>query len=635
MKTKNRSKKMKNKVLSLDAEVKDIATNDFHAYRLKFNAAFLAENYEQSFLLTEQAVKQINLKDSQLIEVARNYLLLGYPDKAISNLDHVLSNNPNHQEAIQEKLKLLKNMGKTDEYIELLQYHINVQPQNAMLYQLLFDCYLQNGMLDKSQELETEARLSGIELKQSYVQTINDSDPKPKSEIAFENPLFIESFLNLFRGRENSHARQWVSANGKSGYNPVQEPLTHAKIRGHLMGLYTLGAYQLSLQNRVKWIVFDIDITKEHLADIHDPQFDAWIQEGFFNILTNIKKVLDLYQIEALYEFSGFKGYHVWLLFQSEINAALAKNIAQKLASQFEIGAYPINLEVFPKQVRISKSSYGNLVKLPGGIHKVTGLRSYFVSLEKGQLQPIQILDAIYSAKTIDTEAVMQLVHAIQPDMTDVLGKPDELIQEINGIETGDTLKDPLSNPQWIYLKEQCFALRSIISELETKKFLNANQKKIITYTIGTFPQGNDMANALLKKSTNWQSSDFLKSSLKGNSMSCNKIRKLLSIPSDNDLCNCDFSDLHPAYDSPMLHLERYNHSRALPAQNQKSQLRETVSIYLDIKQKYQEYQIELKNLETQIYFLFDEIGVSEFDTGFGILKLTKKENNKTLSLIL
>jgi|LSQX01.3.fsa_nt_gb hypothetical protein len=626
---------MNKKVINLDTEIKNVVKDDFHVYRMKFSTAFLAENYEQSLLLTEQAIRDTHLKDSQLIEIARNYLLLGHPDKATHSLDRVLSVNPNHQEAIQEKLKIFKNTGKTDEYIELLQNCISAQVSNAKFYQLLFDCYVQTGMLDKSRELETQAHLNGIELKHSYMQNIHDSDVKPQNEIAFENPLFIERFLNLFQGRENSHARQWVSANGKSGYNPIQEPLTHAKIRGHLMGLYTLGAYQLNMQNRVKWIVFDIDITKEHLADIHDPQFDAWIQEGFFSILTNIKKVLDSYQIEALYEFSGYKGYHVWIFFQSEVNATLAKSIAQRLASEFELGAYPINLEVFPKQSRVSKNSYGNLVKLPGGIHKVTGLRSYFVSLEKDQLQAIQIFDAISLVKQIDAKAVMQIVHTIQPSIADLTKETDASPQDNTIPEIVDKYDDALASPKWVYLKEQCFALRNIVAELETKTFLDAKQKKIITYTIGTFSKGKDMANALLKKSSNWQSSDFLKSALKGNAMSCNKIRKLLNITPDNDLCSCDFSDLHPAYNSPILHLERYDQSRALPAQNQKSKLRETVSAYLDIKQKHQKYEIELKNLETQIYLYFDEIGVSEFDTGFGILKLSNKEDIKTLSLIL
>lgn len=117
--------------------------------------------------------------------------------------------------------------------------------------------------------------------------------------------------------------------------------------------------------------------------------------------------------------------------------------------------------------------------------------------------------------------------------------------------------------------------------------------------------------------------------------MSCNKIRKLLAIDHEDDACNCDFSALHPAYDSPVLHWELYQQNAALPAQNQKTQLRDTVSKYLEIKKKYQEYKVELKLLETMIYDLFEEIGVSEFDTGFGILKLTVIENLKTLSLIL
>lgn len=627
---------MNNKVLNLDAEIKDNAVQDFHAYRLKFNAVFLAENYKNAFILSEHISTHSDLSESQLLELARNFLLLGYSDQAMRCLNRILSLNPNHVEAVLEKLKLLKNTELADEYIQLLKECIETKPANIQFYQMLFDCYTQLGMPEKSKELEAEARINGFELKQAFTHEISDHAPDTQSDIPFESPLFIENFLRLFQGRENAHARQWVSGHGNSGYNPIQEPLTHAKIRGHLMGLYTLGVYQLNLQNRVKWIVFDIDIAKEHLSDIHDPQFDAWIQEGFCTTLNAIKTVLDSYGIEALYEFSGFKGYHVWLMFHSEISAALAKSIAQKLASQFVLGAYPLNLEIFPKQSRISKSSYGNLVKLPGGIHKSTGLRSYFVRVEKEQLNALNIFDAINSVKTIDTDKLMELVHAIRPDISDPTEKSGTSIPYPNLEQPDKEFKDdPLDNPQWIYLKDRCFALQSIVSQVETNTALSADQKKVITYTIGTLPQGNAIVNAILKKASNWQSSDYLKSPLKGNSMSCNKIRKLLAIDHEDDACNCDFSALHPAYDSPVLHWELYQQNAALPAQNQKTQLRDTVSKYLEIKKKYQEYKVELKLLETMIYDLFEEIGVSEFDTGFGILKLTVIENLKTLSLIL
>src|SRR5207248_289927 len=48
-------------------------------------------------------------------------------------------------------------------------------------------------------------------------------------------------FQTLFAGREDVHARQWAKPGGEGGYSPVQEPLTPAVVRNHLLGTYTVG----------------------------------------------------------------------------------------------------------------------------------------------------------------------------------------------------------------------------------------------------------------------------------------------------------------------------------------------------------------------------------------------------------
>jgi len=627
---------MENTVISLNTEAKRYSDNGFHAYRLQFNSVFLAENYSLAYELTQRIAHLSELSEHQLLELSRNYSLLGYSEAALQCLERALLQNPNLQQAILEKLKLLKSLDQTDAYLALLKSSIDLNPCNLQFYQMLHEYYLQENLSDLRLELETKAQLHNLELKPSFVQTPCIQDLDSPADIVFEDPVFIERFLNLFRGRENLHARQWVSSKGMSGYNPVSEPFTHANIRGHLMGLYTLGVYQLNLQNRVKWLVFDIDIAKEHLPDLHDPQFSSWIEEGFCYSLNSIKQVLDTYQIQALYEFSGFKGYHVWILFQNEISASLARGLAQKLAEKFDLAAYPLNLEVFPKQSRVGKNNFGNLVKLPGGIHKVTGLRSHFVQVMQDHLLPLQISDAINTVKTLGPDQVMSLVQALQPDFSTPNNSQEQmkLPNSVVGSET-ELFEDPLSTPQWLWLKERCFALRSLVSDLESQNFLDAEQKKVITYTLGTLPNGNLIVNALLKKAENSQPIDLLRSPLKGNAMSCHKIRKHLNISTEHELCNCDFSALNAAYDSPVLYWELYKCADTKPAQNQKLRLRETVSKYLDLKKNHQAFQMELKQIEAKLYDLFEETGVLEFDTGFGILKLVQNEEQKTLILEL
>ena len=77
-------------------------------------------------------------------------------------------------------------------------------------------------------------------------------------------------------------------------------------------------------------------------------------------------------------EFSGRKGFHAWLIFKRLVAAFKVINL-MKLALrelETETGMSP-KVEVFPKQVVIK--DLGNLIKLPWGVHQVSGKRSYFV----------------------------------------------------------------------------------------------------------------------------------------------------------------------------------------------------------------------------------------------------------------
>ncbi|MCD8479071.1 MAG: hypothetical protein LRZ88_01820 [Candidatus Cloacimonetes bacterium] len=82
--------------------------------------------------------------------------------------------------------------------------------------------------------------------------------------------------------------------------------------------------------------------------------------------------MLSVYQIPCSIESSGYKGYHVWVFLEQKTSANLAKAFAERIAAQIPMDGLPLQLEVFPKQSTI-KQGYGNLVKLPYGIHRLSG----------------------------------------------------------------------------------------------------------------------------------------------------------------------------------------------------------------------------------------------------------------------
>ena len=81
-------------------------------------------------------------------------------------------------------------------------------------------------------------------------------------------------------------------------------------------------------------------------------------------------------------EFSGRKGYHVWIFFNKPVQASYGQQLIKSRLNKEGIKGH----EIFPKQTELNQNRrYGNLVKIPLALHKVSGKRSEIIKAE-GQL---------------------------------------------------------------------------------------------------------------------------------------------------------------------------------------------------------------------------------------------------------
>lgn len=142
-------------------------------------------------------------------------------------------------------------------------------------------------------------------------------------------------------------------------WHPVRERLTAKVIRAHRAGEVTVGTYIVKPPDQARTLVFDID------ADT-----DAEQQ----TMLSAILDALSAVQLSGAVEFSGRKGYHVWVVAEDYMDASVLYRLGRGLREE---AGYP-NMEVFPKQTEVR--DLGNLVKLPGGIHQVTGKENNFIT---------------------------------------------------------------------------------------------------------------------------------------------------------------------------------------------------------------------------------------------------------------
>lgn len=158
--------------------------------------------------------------------------------------------------------------------------------------------------------------------------------------------------------RTNSSGRE------ESIYNPVMENPKDSVIERHLMGEHVIGAYTLRADNTVTWMCFDVDSSDLKAA-----------RELTFKLSSFLSS------IPHIIEFSGNKGYHVWIFFKKSVPAENVRALAGEIRDSVggKISGDP-HIEIFPKQDKLTESNpLGNLVKVPLGLHPVTKRKSIFI----------------------------------------------------------------------------------------------------------------------------------------------------------------------------------------------------------------------------------------------------------------
>lgn len=160
-------------------------------------------------------------------------------------------------------------------------------------------------------------------------------------------------------------------------WSPVRDSLTPAVLRKHRAGEVTVGTYIVKPPDQARVLVLDIDAKDEAEQDIMLRKVTA--------TLIDINRTLGDGTLFWQTEFSGRKGYHVWIVADDYMDAAILYRLGRGIR---EDSGYP-DMEVFPKQVEVR--DLGNLVKLPGGIHQVTGKENDFVGGWAGT-NPVDLL---------------------------------------------------------------------------------------------------------------------------------------------------------------------------------------------------------------------------------------------------
>jgi tetratricopeptide (TPR) repeat protein len=589
---------------------------------------------------------------------------------------------------------LLEEMGLVDDVALELNLAIRDDPDQRNTYTRLAEVYLDQGqwrraaqvwselakrepgradpyrewgrVLEEAQEFEKAGEVYRQGLERSGDPEFNSllknldflqGEPGAPAETPNASPLLpqphhLVAFTTLFAGREGVYARQWISPTGEYGYTPVQEPFTPKVAENHLLGNYTVGIYPVRMDNTVNFIAFDLDLAKFALRKAITSE-KLW-KAAIGKVHQAACRLLDLgaaQDLPMVLEDSGFKGRHVWIFLETPIPAGVAKKCGDLLVAKLLPLPPEVNVEVFPKQGTVPRGSLGNLIKLPLGLHKRTGLRAQFIQPDGALVaDPLQFAMNVAQASR---RSIYGLVQRLQAEIGTLPTPPPSLPsggpvgaeeipapwpEEKQAPRPGiPEFYDLDRDPQFQTLMLKCPVLKAIADKVNQTSMLTKDETMVLIHTLGHLEQGPRAVNEIFQRCLNADPSLFLKSRLRGNPMSCPKIRARIPGITAALACNCSFDLAVNLYPTPVIH--SYGASGAGAASPlgltvDSLQFQNLVQDYLKLKKQIRESQMLMERYETQLTAFFETAGVETVQTPLGTLSRKKKEGGQTAFML-
>lgn len=198
----------------------------------------------------------------------------------------------------------------------------------------------------------------------------------------------VDLYRRLFVHRSDVFAEQHEDGH----YEPCRFELEDMAIGEHLEGFASYGVYVVKPQGHaapehdgvvahtVTYVVFDLDT--------YDADALAYLKRSVARLVGDVDdQGLPNACRCLILEDSGGKGYHVWLFLSEPTPAYKVRAWAESIRDGYVTLARTASppwpaLEIFPKQDEVPEGGYGNLVKLPFGVHAKTKARAFLVNVQ-------------------------------------------------------------------------------------------------------------------------------------------------------------------------------------------------------------------------------------------------------------
>lgn len=384
------------------------------------------------------------------------------------------------------------------------------------------------------EELGLEDQALSVYEKLERIDKINQLKKKQKKQI---DDLVLEKFLELFSGREDVFAIQT-----EEGYQPIRTSMKKKDVLEHLNGEKTLGVYVLRSDNNIKFAAFDVDFKKS---------FEGDYQSALKLCKKTVEQICEKLRSENIsyhIEFSGNRGYHLWIFFNSWLQAYKVRFVLKKICEDIPVSEH-VSVEIFPKQSDTG-GGLGNLIKLPLGIHRKTKNRCPFVD---ENFEPLQNqFDYLLKIQPNDSDAIEKLYAELSrnSEAQTFDRKPKNLVKTESTAQLKKMLRREIQFMEDLKVFETvvstCYPLKQIHEKIQKLGYISEDEEYIMIAAFAAAENSKEFLSELLKSTINYSDSrlNALMSRFGTIPISCEEIKKIVlskSLALNIDQCNCKF----------------------------------------------------------------------------------------------
>lgn len=446
---------------------------------------------------------------------------------------------------------------------------------------------------------------------------------------------WLAAYSALFVARDDVYGEEEILAGNKRQVVPKLEPLTDEVLKTHFSGKKTIASYVQRTNQTVKYLVIDVDVSKRLLLmGSEQEQIRKYLPRAAERA-AEVLKILERMGLHGYVENSGYRGYHIWVFFTEWIPVRYVVILEYVLEEKLEKTDDDISIEFFPNRSRIRNGSYGQSIKLPGGMHIKSGKRSGFCN---EQFAPVEMS---YEFLTGIAKYTLMAVKKILGTMSGTEKEPKkrELSLELEGFaELPPSVKVVL---------EKCNLVRYLCQKAQTTGYLSHFERLTILYVFGHLgEEGKTFVHTVMEFTLNYQyhvTEKFIQK-LPAKPVSCVKLRDQYKQITAEYGCSCNFRRTKNCYPSPVLHALKNSSDVAdditIPtSRTLTKKVEEKVIEEINIHKKVQDLAVrivemkkqkrgvekKIQKVENELETIYDQAGVDCLEVDMGMLVRRKK----------